>query len=137
MELIARTGIDLKGKEAVVIGRSNIVGKPIALLLLAQHATVTICHSRTKDLPSITRRADILIAAVGKPQMVKADMVKDGAIVIDVGVNRSENGKLVGDVAFDEVAAKASFITPVPGGVGPMTIAMLMKNTLDAAKMRV
>jgi methylenetetrahydrofolate dehydrogenase (NADP+)/methenyltetrahydrofolate cyclohydrolase len=134
MELIARTGIDLKGKEAVVVGRSNIVGKPIALLLLAQHATVTICHSRTKDLPSVTRRADVLIAAIGKPQMIKANMVKEGAVVIDVGVNRLENGKLAGDVAFDEVAAKASFITPVPGGVGPMTIAMLMKNTLIAAR---
>jgi methylenetetrahydrofolate dehydrogenase (NADP+)/methenyltetrahydrofolate cyclohydrolase len=133
MELIARTGIDLKGKEAVVVGRSNIVGKPIALLLLAQHATVTICHSRTKDLPAVIRRADILIAAVGKAHMIKADMVKDGAIVIDVGVNRLENGKLAGDVDFDEVAPKASYITPVPGGVGPMTIAMLMKNTLDAA----
>ena len=133
MELIARTGIDLKGKEAVVVGRSNIVGKPMALLLLAQHATVTICHSRTKDLPSVTRRADILIAAVGKAHMIKADMVKDGAIVIDVGVNRLENGKLAGDVDFDEVAPKASYITPVPGGVGPMTIAMLMKNTLNAA----
>jgi methylenetetrahydrofolate dehydrogenase (NADP+)/methenyltetrahydrofolate cyclohydrolase len=133
MELIARTGIDLKGKEAVVVGRSNIVGKPIALLLLAQHATVTICHSRTKDLPSVTRRADILIAAIGKAQMIKADMVKDGAIVIDVGVNRLENGKLAGDVDFNEVAPKASYITPVPGGIGPMTIAMLMKNTLEAA----
>jgi methylenetetrahydrofolate dehydrogenase (NADP+)/methenyltetrahydrofolate cyclohydrolase len=133
MELIARTGIDLKGKEAVVVGRSNIVGKPMALLLLAQHATVTICHSRTKNLPSVTRRADILIAAVGKAQMIKADMIKDGAIIIDVGVNRLENGKLAGDVDFDEVAPKASYITPVPGGVGPMTIAMLMKNTLDAA----
>jgi len=135
MELIARTGIDLKGKEAVMVGRSNIVGKPMALLLLAQHATVTICHSRTKDLPAVTRRADILIAAVGKPHMIKANMVKDGVIVIDVGVNRLENGKLVGDVDFNEVAPKASFITPVPGGVGPMTIAMLMKNTLDAANM--
>jgi methylenetetrahydrofolate dehydrogenase (NADP+)/methenyltetrahydrofolate cyclohydrolase len=133
MELIARTGIDLKGKEAVVVGRSNIVGKPIALLLLAQHATVTICHSRTKDLPAVIRRADILIAAVGKAHMIKADMVKDGVIVIDVGVNRLENGKLAGDVDFNEVAPKASYITPVPGGVGPMTIAMLMKNTLDAA----
>jgi methylenetetrahydrofolate dehydrogenase (NADP+)/methenyltetrahydrofolate cyclohydrolase len=133
MEIIARIGIDLKGKEAVVVGRSNIVGKPMALLLLAQHATVTICHSRTKDLPSVTRRADILIAAVGKTHMIKADMVKDGAVVIDVGVNRLENGKLAGDVAFAEVAAKASYITPVPGGVGPMTIAMLMKNTLNAA----
>jgi len=137
MELIARTGIALSGKEAVVVGRSNIVGKPIALLLLAQHATVTICHSRTKDLPSVTRRADVLIAAIGKPQMIKANMVKEGAVVIDVGVNRLENGKLAGDVAFDEVAAKASFITPVPGGVGPMTIAMLMKNTLDAARNKV
>jgi methylenetetrahydrofolate dehydrogenase (NADP+)/methenyltetrahydrofolate cyclohydrolase len=133
MELIARTGIALSGKEAVVVGRSNIVGKPIALLLLAQHATVTICHSRTKDLPSVTRRADVLIAAIGKPQMIKANMVKEGAVVIDVGVNRLENGKLAGDVDFNEVAPKASFITPVPGGVGPMTIAMLMKNTLDAA----
>jgi methylenetetrahydrofolate dehydrogenase (NADP+) / methenyltetrahydrofolate cyclohydrolase len=137
MELISRTGIELAGKEAVVVGRSNIVGKPTALLLLAQHATVTICHSRTKDLPAVTRRADVLIAAVGKPQMIKANMVKEGAVVIDVGVNRLENGKLTGDVAFDEVAAKASFITPVPGGVGPMTIAMLMKNTLDAARMTV
>jgi methylenetetrahydrofolate dehydrogenase (NADP+)/methenyltetrahydrofolate cyclohydrolase len=135
MELISRTGIELAGKEAVVVGRSNIVGKPTALLLLAQHATVTICHSRTKDLPAVTRRADVLIAAVGKPQMIKANMVKEEAVVIDVGVNRLENGKLTGDVAFDEVAAKASFITPVPGGVGPMTIAMLMKNTLDAARM--
>lgn len=133
MELLARSGIDLTGKEAVVVGRSNIVGKPMALLLLAQHATVTICHSRTKDLPSVTRRADILIAAIGKARMIKADMVKDGAIIIDVGVNRLANGKLAGDVDFDEVAAKASYITPVPGGVGPMTIAMLMKNTLDAA----
>ncbi len=133
MELISRTGISLSGKEAVVVGRSNIVGKPMALLLLAQHATVTICHSKTKDLTAVTSRADILIAAVGKPQMINADMVKKGAVVIDVGVNRLDNGKLVGDVAFAEVAAKASYITPVPGGVGPMTIAMLMKNTLDAA----
>ncbi len=134
MELISRTGIEIAGKEAVVVGRSNIVGKPMALLLLEKHATVTICHSRTKDLPAVTRRADILIAAVGKPQMIKANMVKDGAVVIDVGVNRLENGKLAGDVAFEEVAAKASYITPVPGGVGPMTIAMLMRNTLDAAR---
>ena len=137
MELISRTGIELAGKEVVVVGRSNIVGKPMALLLLAQHATVTICHSRTKDLPAVTGRADVLIAAVGKAEMIKANMVKDGAVVIDVGVNRLENGKLVGDVAFNEVAAKASYITPVPGGVGPMTIAMLMKNTLDAARMTV
>lgn len=134
MELISRTGIELTGKEAVVVGRSNIVGKPIALLLLAQNATVTICHSRTKDLPAVTKRADVLIASVGKAEMIKAGMVKEGAVVIDVGVNRLENGKLAGDVAFTEVAAKASYITPVPGGVGPMTIAMLMKNTLDAAR---
>jgi methylenetetrahydrofolate dehydrogenase (NADP+)/methenyltetrahydrofolate cyclohydrolase len=133
MELLARAGIELAGKEAVVVGRSNIVGKPIALLLLAQNATVTMCHSKTKDLPAVTGRADVLIAAIGKPHMIKANMVKEGAVVIDVGVNRLENGNLAGDVAFDEVAAKASFITPVPGGVGPMTIAMLMKNTLDAA----
>ena len=134
MELISRTGIKLAGKEAVVVGRSNIVGKPMALLLLAQHATVTICHSRTKDLPAVTRRADVLIAAVGKAEMIKANMIKEGAVVIDVGVNRLANGKLVGDVAFNEVAPKVSYITPVPGGVGPMTIAMLMKNTLDAAR---
>jgi len=133
MELIARTGIALSGKEAVVVGRSNIVGKPIALLLLAQNATVTICHSKTKNLQDVTSRADVLIAAIGKPHMIKANMVKNGAVVIDVGVNRLENGKLAGDVDFNEVAPKASFITPVPGGVGPMTIAMLMKNTLDAA----
>jgi methylenetetrahydrofolate dehydrogenase (NADP+)/methenyltetrahydrofolate cyclohydrolase len=137
MELIFRSGIELAGKEAVVVGRSNIVGKPVAFLLLAQNATVTMCHSKTKDLPLVTGRADVLIAAIGKPHMIKANMVKEGAIVIDVGVNRLENGKLVGDVAFDEVAVKASFITPVPGGVGPMTIAMLMKNTLDAAKMTI
>lgn len=134
MELIARSGIELAGKEAVVVGRSNIVGKPMALLLLAQNATVTMCHSKTKDLDVVTGRADVLIAAIGKPYMIKANMVKEGAVVIDVGVNRLENGKLAGDVAFNEVAAKASFITPVPGGVGPMTIAMLMKNTLDAAR---
>lgn len=133
MELIARTGIELSGKDAVVVGRSNIVGKPMALLLLAQNATVTMCHSKTKDLPTVTSRADVLIAAVGKARMITADMVKEGAVVIDVGVNRLENGKLAGDVAFDEVAAKASYVTPVPGGVGPMTIAMLMRNTLDAA----
>jgi methylenetetrahydrofolate dehydrogenase (NADP+)/methenyltetrahydrofolate cyclohydrolase len=133
MELLARSGIELTGKEAVVVGRSNIVGKPMALLLLAQNATVTMCHSKTKDLGLVTGRADVLIAAIGKPHMIKANMVKEGAVVIDVGVNRLANGKLTGDVAFDEVAAKASFITPVPGGVGPMTIAMLMKNTLDAA----
>lgn len=133
MELISRTGIELAGKEAVVVGRSNIVGKPIALLLLERHATVTICHSRTKNLPQVTARADVLVAAVGRPHMITGGMVKKGAVVIDVGVNRLESGKLAGDVAFEEVCAKASYITPVPGGVGPMTIAMLMKNTLDAA----
>jgi len=133
MELISRTGISLHGKEAIVVGRSNIVGKPVALLLLAQHATVTICHSRTKELSTVTSRADVLIAAAGKANMITEKMVKQGAVVIDVGVNRLDTGKLAGDVAFEEVAAKASYITPVPGGVGPMTIAMLMKNTLDAA----
>ena len=136
MELIARSGIELAGKEAVVVGRSNIVGKPMALLLLAQNATVTMCHSKTIDLPAVTSRADVLIAAIGKARMITANMVKEGAVVIDVGVNRLDTGKLAGDVAFDEVAPKASYITPVPGGVGPMTIAMLMKNTLDAAKMK-
>jgi methylenetetrahydrofolate dehydrogenase (NADP+)/methenyltetrahydrofolate cyclohydrolase len=133
MELILRTGIELAGKEAVVVGRSNIVGKPIALLLLERHATVTICHSRTKNLPQVTARADVLVAAVGRSHMITEGMVKKGAVVIDVGVNRLESGKLAGDVAFEEVCAKASYITPVPGGVGPMTIAMLMRNTLDAA----
>ena len=133
MELILSTGVEIKGKEAVVVGRSNIVGKPVALLLLEKHATVTICHSRTKDLGEVTRRADILVASVGSPRIVHGDMVKEGAIVIDVGVNRVEN-KLVGDVDFDGAKERASFITPVPGGVGPMTIAMLLKNTLNAAK---
>ena len=135
MELLARSGISLSGKDAVVVGRSNIVGKPMAFLLLAQNATVTMCHSKTKDLSAVTSRADVLIAAIGKPRMITADMVKEGAAVIDVGVNRLESGKLAGDVAFDEVAPKTSAITPVPGGVGPMTIAMLMKNTLDAARL--
>ena len=134
MELISRTGITISGKEAVIVGRSNIVGKPVALLLLAQHATVTVCHSKTNKLSAITSRADILVAAVGKAHMITADMVKEGAVVIDVGINRLDDGKLTGDVAFEEVAAKASYITPVPGGVGPMTIAMLMKNTIEAAK---
>jgi len=134
MELISRTGIAISGKEAVIVGRSNIVGKPMALLLLAQHATVTVCHSKTNKLSAITSRADILVAAVGKAHMITADMVKEGAVVIDVGINRLDDGKLSGDVAFEEVAAKASYITPVPGGVGPMTIAMLMKNTIEAAK---
>ena len=134
MELIYESGVEIKGKECVVIGRSNIVGKPMAMLLLHEHGTVTICHSRTKDLKEVTKRADILVAAVGIPKFVTADMVKEGAVVIDVGMDRDENGKLCGDVDFDSVEPKASAITPVPGGVGPMTISMLMKNTLTAAK---
>lgn len=133
MEMLEYEGIDPTGKTCVVIGRSNIVGKPMGMLLLHKNGTVTICHSRTKELASVCRNADILVAAVGKANFVTADMVKDGAVVIDVGMNR-ENGKLCGDVKFDEVAEKASAITPVPGGVGPMTIAMLMKNTLTAAR---
>lgn len=134
MELIAETGIDPAGKNCVVIGRSNIVGKPMAMLLLHKNGTVTICHSKTKNLKEICANADILVAAVGKAGFVTGDMVKDGAVVIDVGMNRNEQGKLCGDCAFDECAEKAAYITPVPGGVGPMTIAMLMKNTLTAAK---
>ncbi len=136
MELINSTGIDVSGKKAVVIGRSNIVGKPMAMLLLHENATVEITHSRTQNLADITKEADILVAAIGKAKFVKADMVKDGAVVIDVGMNRDENGKLCGDVDFEDVKDKCSFITPVPGGVGPMTIAMLMKNTLTAAKIQ-
>ena len=134
MELIRSTGIEVSGKNCVVIGRSNIVGKPMAMLLLHENGTVTICHSKTENLTEICSKADILVAAVGKPKFVTADMVKEGAVVIDVGMNRDEDGKLCGDVDFDNVEPKASFITPVPGGVGPMTIAMLMKNTLTAAK---
>ena len=134
MELIHSENIEISGKNCVVIGRSNIVGKPMAMLLLHENGTVTITHSRTKNLAEITRDADILIAAVGKPKFVTGDMVKEGAVVIDVGMDRDENGKLCGDVDFDSVEPKASYITPVPGGVGPMTIAMLMKNTLMAAK---
>lgn len=136
MELIHSTGVDVSGKKAVVMGRSNIVGKPMAMLLLHENATVEITHSRTRDLAEITKGADILVAAIGKAKFVKADMVKDGAVVIDVGMNRDENGKLCGDVDFEDVKDKCSFITPVPGGVGPMTIAMLMKNTLTAAKIQ-
>lgn len=134
MELLSRSGIDVSGKECVVIGRSNIVGKPQAMLLLHANGTVTVCHSRTKDLAKVCARADILVSAIGKAKFVTPDMVKEGAVVIDVGINRDENGKLCGDVDFDSVAPKTSFITPVPGGVGPMTITMLMKNTLTAAK---
>ena len=136
MELLHSTGVDVSGKKAVVMGRSNIVGKPMAMLLLHENATVEITHSRTQNLADITKEADILVAAIGKAKFVKADMVKDGAVVIDVGMNRDENGKLCGDVDFEDVKDKCSFITPVPGGVGPMTIAMLMKNTLTAAKIQ-
>lgn len=134
MEILKNYGIDPCGKNCVVIGRSNIVGKPMAMLLLHANATVTVCHSRTVDLASITRGADILVAAVGRADFVTADMVKEGAVVIDVGMNRNKEGKLCGDVAFDEVKEKASYITPVPGGVGPMTITMLLSNTLKAAR---
>lgn len=134
MEMLKYYNISVEGKECVVIGRSNIVGKPMAMLLLGQNGTVTICHSRTKNLKEVTRRADILVAAVGKAHFVTEDMVKDGAVVIDVGMNRNAEGKLCGDVDFDKVKDKCSFITPVPGGVGPMTITMLLKNTLTASK---
>ncbi len=135
IHLLGEAGIDLQGAEAVVVGRSNLFGKPMAQLLLQANATVTVCHSRTRDLPAVTRRADVLIAAVGQDRMVKRDWVKPGATVIDVGMNRSEDG-LHGDVAFDEVQEVAGAITPVPGGVGPMTIAMLLANTLEAARMQ-
>lgn len=134
MEMLKYENIDITGKECVVIGRSNIVGKPMSMLLLHKNGTVTVCHSRTKNLNEVCLRADILVAAVGRANFVTADMVKEGAVVIDVGINRLENGKLCGDVNFAEVEPKASYITPVPGGVGPMTIATLMKNTLTAAK---
>lgn len=134
MRLLDESGIDPEGKSCVVIGRSNIVGKPMAMLLLHRNATVTICHSRTRNLSEITKQADILVAAVGKANFVTPDMVKEGAVVIDVGINRLENGKLCGDVDFEAVKEKSSFITPVPGGAGPMTIAMLMANTVTAAK---
>lgn len=136
MELIHSTGVNVTGKKAVVIGRSNIVGKPMAMLLLHENATVEITHSKTLDLKSITKEADILVAAIGRAKFVTADMVKNGAIVIDVGMNRDENGKLCGDVDFENVKDKCSFITPVPGGVGPMTISILMRNTLTAAKLQ-
>ena len=136
MRLIEKSGVNPRGKSAVIVGRSNIVGKPMALLLLAADATVTVAHSRTPDLCAVTRNADILVAAVGRAKLIKADMVKPGAVVIDVGMNRDENGKLCGDVDFAEVKEIAGSITPVPGGVGPMTIAMLMQNTVLAAQMR-
>ena len=136
MELIAESGISVEGKNCVVVGRSNIVGKPQAMLLLQKNGTVTICHSRTKDLAAVTREADILVAAVGVPELIKGDMIKEGAVVIDVGMNRLPDKKLVGDVDFAECEKKAAAITPVPGGVGPMTIAMLMKNTVKAATLK-
>lgn len=135
IEMLEEIGFDLTGKHAVVIGRSTIVGKPMGQLLLNKNATVTYCHSKTKDLPSITRQADLLISAIGQPYEITADYVKEGAVVIDVGMNRNEHGKLCGDVLFDEVKQKASYITPVPGGVGPMTITMLLANTVKAAKL--
>lgn len=144
MHLLALSGVELAGAHAVVVGRSNIVGKPVAQLLLAKNATVTIAHSKTRDLPELCRSADVLVAAVGRPEMIRGDWVKPGAVVIDVGINRvplegGEPGKtrLVGDVAYDEAKARAGAITPVPGGVGPMTIACLMQNTLDAATRRI
>jgi methylenetetrahydrofolate dehydrogenase (NADP+)/methenyltetrahydrofolate cyclohydrolase len=136
MELLARSGVEIKGKRCVVLGRSNIVGKPMAVLLLEKHGTVTICHSRTVDLKKIAAEADILVAAIGKAKFVTADMVKPGAVVVDVGINRDENGKLCGDVDFEAVEPIAGYITPVPGGVGPMTITMLLRNTIASAKRR-
>ena len=136
IHLIRSTGVEVSGRKAVVVGRSNIVGKPVAKLLLDLNATVTIAHSRTRDLAALTREADILVAAVGRPRMIKGDMVKPGAVVIDVGINRTEDGHLVGDVDFESASAVAGWITPVPGGVGPMTIAMLMQNTLEAYRAR-
>lgn len=134
MRLLDSTGIDASGKNAVIIGRSNIVGKPMAMMLLKRNATVTICHSKTKDLPEKVREAEILVAAIGRDRFVKGDWIKEGAIVIDVGMNRAPDGRLTGDVDFDAASLKASHITPVPGGVGPMTIAMLLKNTVAAAR---
>jgi len=136
MELIHMTDIDISGKECVVVGRSNIVGKPMAMLLLAENGTVTVCHSRTKDLSEVCKRADVLVVAIGKPEFIKGSMIKPGAVVIDVGMNRIEGKKLVGDVEFASASEVASAITPVPGGVGPMTIAMLMKNTVTAARLQ-
>ena len=134
MELLHRSNIEISGKECVVIGRSNIVGKPMALLLLSENGTVTVCHSKTRDLKEVCRRADIIVVAIGKADFVTADMVKEGAVVIDVGMNRNAEGKLTGDVDFESVSQVASYITPVPGGVGPMTITMLLQNTLRAAE---
>ena len=135
MELLHRSGVDVAGKRCVVIGRSNIVGKPMAMLLLGANGTVTVCHSKTKDLASVTREADILVVAIGRADFITGDMVKEGAVVIDVGMNRREDGKLTGDVDFASASERASYITPVPGGVGPMTITMLLQNTLTASKL--
>lgn len=134
MKMFEEYNIDLKGKHVVILGRSNIVGKPLIQCCLQKHATVTVCHSKTENLKEHTKRADVIISAIGQAKFVKADMVKDGAVIIDVGINRDENGKLVGDVDFENVEKKASYITPVPGGVGPMTIAMLMNNVIKATK---
>lgn len=134
IQLLRRSGIGIEGKECVVLGRSNIVGKPMAMLLLRENGTVTVCHSRTKNLKEITKRADILVAAIGKPKFINADYVKEGAVVIDVGIHRNENGKLCGDVDFESVAPHCAAITPVPGGVGPMTIAMLMNNCVEGIR---
>jgi methylenetetrahydrofolate dehydrogenase (NADP+)/methenyltetrahydrofolate cyclohydrolase len=134
MKLLESIGFDPAGKRAVVVGRSTIVGKPMGMMLLEKHATVTYCHSRTPDLAGVVREADVVVAAVGVPEMVKGDWIKPGAVVIDVGINRKEGKKLVGDVEFDSVLKKASYVTPVPGGVGPMTITMLLWNTLESAK---
>ncbi|PLX99753.1 MAG: bifunctional methylenetetrahydrofolate dehydrogenase/methenyltetrahydrofolate cyclohydrolase FolD [Desulfuromonas sp.] len=136
MKMLEKVDCDLSGKEVVVVGRSNIVGKPIALMCLAEHATVTICHSRTKDLAEQVAKADVVIAAVGRPEMIKGNWIKPGAVVIDVGVNRLDDGRLVGDVEFAAARERASAITPVPGGVGPMTITMLLHNTVESAKLR-
>ena len=134
MELLKRSGISLSGLNAAVIGRSNLVGKPVSMMLLRENATVTICHSKTKDLKAILKNADVVIAAVGKPKLITGDMLKPGAIVLDVGINRLEDGSITGDVDFESASQVASYITPVPGGVGPMTIAMLLKNTMLAAE---
>ena len=136
MVMLKKTGIDITGKNCVVVGRSNIVGKPMAMLLLGANGTVTVCHSKTKNLASVTREADILVVAIGRADFITGDMVKEGAVVIDVGMNRREDGKLTGDVDFASASERASYITPVPGGVGPMTIAMLMQNALSAAKIQ-
>ncbi len=134
IKMIESTGVPIEGKRAVVVGRSNIVGKPLALMLLQRNATVTICHSKTKDLPAVCREAEVLLVAIGKAKFVTADMVREGAVVIDVGTNKTSEGKLCGDVDFDTVSQKAGWISPVPGGVGPMTIAMLLENTVESAK---